>query len=83
MTSGQYVVYLLRFSFIGPFTSVAQSGVFTVQGNEAPGSPQAARAAVIQARSVIANMVFQNKNLTAKFLRMGFHDCIGGCDGMD
>jgi hypothetical protein len=34
-----------------------------------------------QARTVIAGMVQANPRLTPEFLRMGFHDCVGGCDG--
>ncbi len=84
LLGGQYVAYLVRFSFVGPFQPVAQSGVFTIESAATPGSPGAARTAMLQAEAVIANMVFQNKNLTAKFLRMGFHDCVGGvCDGTE
>jgi hypothetical protein len=37
--------------------------------------------AMQQARSVIGNMVQANPLLTPAFIRMGFHDCVGGCDG--
>jgi hypothetical protein len=37
--------------------------------------------AMSQASSVIASMVQANPKLTPAFLRMGFHDCVGGCDG--
>jgi hypothetical protein len=34
-----------------------------------------------KAKEVITNMIQQNIGLVPNFLRMGFHDCIGGCDG--
>jgi hypothetical protein len=34
-----------------------------------------------EAGAVITTMVQANSRLTPEFLRMGFHDCIGGCDG--
>jgi hypothetical protein len=34
------------------------------------------------ARSEIEGLIRNDKRLAPQFLRMGFHDCIGGCDGM-
>jgi hypothetical protein len=38
--------------------------------------------AMAQVRTVLTGMVQANSRLTPEFLRLGFHDCIGGCDGM-
>jgi hypothetical protein len=42
---------------------------------------QAAANVLAQAHDVIAAMVRSNSRLTPEFLRLGFHDCVGGCDG--
>jgi cytochrome c peroxidase len=34
-----------------------------------------------RARSDIADLITSNPILAPKFVRMGFHDCVGGCDG--
>jgi len=36
---------------------------------------------VSQARSDIQNLISSDPILAPKFVRMGFHDCVGGCDG--
>lgn len=36
---------------------------------------------VSQARSDIVNLISSNPLLAPKFIRMGFHDCVGSCDG--
>jgi hypothetical protein len=42
---------------------------------------QAAANVLAQAHDAIAALVRSNSRLTPEFLRMGFHDCVGGCDG--
>jgi Peroxidase len=37
--------------------------------------------ALANARSMIASMIASDADLAPKFLRLIFHDCIGGCDG--
>ena len=37
--------------------------------------------AISQATSDIKGLIEENSALAAKFLRLGFHDCVGGCDG--
>jgi hypothetical protein len=45
-------------------------------------SSNAAAANILsQAGAVITALVKNNSRLTPEFLRMGFHDCVGGCDG--
>lgn len=41
----------------------------------------AAEQVLQQARAVISGLVQANPRLTPEFMRMGFHDCVGGCDG--
>ncbi len=36
---------------------------------------------VSQARTDIESLISSNPILAPKFIRMGFHDCVGGCDG--
>jgi hypothetical protein len=38
-------------------------------------------AALSSARNEIEQLIRQNSDLSPAFLRMGFHDCTGGCDG--
>jgi Peroxidase len=44
------------------------------------GNAEAAQA-LANARSMIASMIASDADLAPKFLRLVFHDCIGGCDG--
>lgn len=37
--------------------------------------------ALQQARAAIADLVTADRNIVPQILRMGFHDCVGGCDG--
>ena len=41
----------------------------------------AMRDTVRQARADIRRIVRRNRRMGAKFLRLMFHDCVGGCDG--
>lgn len=59
----------------------------TLRPTLAPSSPplvtvnDVANQALTKARAAIVSLVQANSRLTPEFLRMGFHDCIGGCDG--
>lgn len=45
-------------------------------------SPNAEAETILsQAGTVISTMVKGDNRLTPEFLRLGFHDCVGGCDG--
>jgi hypothetical protein len=50
-----------------------------------PSLAQSQNAAVLkiyqEAGAAITTLVQANPRLTPEFLRMGFHDCVGGCDG--
>ncbi len=41
----------------------------------------AAGQALTQARVAIVKLIQGDNTLVPQFLRMGFHDCVGGCDG--
>jgi len=36
---------------------------------------------IVNARAQLESMIDQNHRLSPMFVRLGFHDCIGGCDG--
>ena len=42
---------------------------------------QATPQIVAQARSEIESAIRRDRRLGPKFLRLAFHDCVGGCDG--
>jgi hypothetical protein len=62
-----------------PFSAAAAAGPFRV-GGCSPGSDEMA-AVVEQARADIEGLIANNRLLIGKFLRLSFHDCVGGCDG--
>jgi len=79
-----------------PYAGLAQSSTFTVRSScspaptpvrvptPSPGSSLSIAATVSAATSDIRSIIIgQNGNqaLAAKFLRLIFHDCVGGCDG--
>jgi Peroxidase len=43
--------------------------------------PNTPRATLNAARDAMIEIVNSNKLLAYKFVRLGFHDCVGGCDG--
>lgn len=87
LAPGDYKAYLLR----EDFTVLATSSVFTVvadeDANPSPSPPSngdenaVALAALMEARDEIEDIIRNDRDLSPKFLRMIFHDCVGGCDG--
>jgi cytochrome c peroxidase len=82
---GSYKAFILRNNGLngnGGFVAVAVSATFTVKANTAVSTGTAA--AVASAKSDISNIIVGNggnSDLAAMFLRLAFHDCVGGCDG--
>ena len=77
LDAGDYQAFLLR-GTQAPFTQLAQSQVLTVQPDFHTGVViPAVRAIEADVRALIANDPF----IGPKFVRMGFHDCVTGCDG--
>lgn len=50
-------------------------------GKPTTSSPVSGPPPIDAARNAIEAMVSRNVGLKAKFVRLGFHDCVGGCDG--
>jgi hypothetical protein len=73
LQGGNYKAYLLR-GTEQPYTVVAASPSFLVH----PADPADAVAA---AESDIRSLVASDQPLGPKFVRLGFHDCAGSCDG--
>eukprot|EP00984_Skeletonema_dohrnii_P008222 scaffold3016_cov114-Skeletonema_dohrnii-CCMP3373.AAC.1 len=74
---GKYGIMLELIDFSGNTESIPSDGswmTFLVAENAAD--------VVNSARAEIATIISDHPtNLAAKFVRMGFHDCVGGCDG--
>lgn len=80
-----------------PFAAYAKSSTFTIAttcpGGTAPVKPPVAAPSsssnantvalghINAAKTEIETLIRNDGTLAAQFLRMGFHDCIGGCDG--
>jgi hypothetical protein len=63
------ISFTIALWFLSPTFSLAQS-------------QNAAALKILQkAGAAITTLVQSNWRLTPEFLRMGFHDCVGGCDG--
>jgi hypothetical protein len=73
LPAGEYRAYLLRDASNPPYTAIAQSEVFKVV--------LSFKDALEGAKSAIAALVRNDTNLIPQFLRLIFHDCVGGCDG--
>jgi hypothetical protein len=81
LIAGTYRAYLLTNDMTATFWPVlAQSDTFTVTAGSTSGNAQALTH-LADARSAIEDLIRNDQTLAPKFLRMGFHDCIGGCDG--
>lgn len=95
LPNGQYIA-IRAFSRQPPYRALAASATFQVGGNcgqtpvsapspapvQAPvASPATMRAVIASARADIARLIASNSILAGKFLRLAFHDCVGGCDG--
>jgi len=65
---------LLENSGQGPWRAIAASPVFRVVFNEQ-------QQVIANARLDIERLIASNEELGPKFLRLSFHDCVGGCDG--
>jgi hypothetical protein len=78
LQASNYKAFLLR-STDQPYVVVAESGTFSVR----PGQATTLRVdeAVAAAESDIRDLLRQDQPLGPKFVRLGFHDCVGGCDG--
>ncbi len=63
---------------LGGFAIIASSATFTICDGVCGGPTSTA---VNAAKSDITALITKNKKLAAKFLRLSFHDCVGGCDG--
>lgn len=78
---GTYRAYLLQNNVALSFWPVmAQSDTFTITTNTINDNERALLH-ITDARSAIESLIRSDDTLAPKFLRMGFHDCIGGCDG--
>ena len=78
-----WIAYVLRNNVRnanGGFVTIAQSAAFTITEGSGSGTEEALRAARLDIETMIMGQN-GNQKLAAKFLRLGFHDCIGGCDG--
>ena len=71
-----------------PWQVVTRSLVFEVEAGGGGGggggggrNPARVEAAIRSARSDIERIIQRDRPLAAKFLRLIFHDCVGGCDG--
>ena len=74
LPAGRYRAVLSRNAGSEPWPVIAFSEAFEVQQ-----TPQ--QAAVQAARSDIVQIINNEPKMAAKFLRLSFHDCVGGCDG--
>ena len=76
---GQYRAITLRDGDEDPWTPIDASPIFTVA---APTQLNVAALSIV--RKEIENLINGPRGdikLAAQFLRLGFHDCVGGCDG--
>jgi Peroxidase len=75
---------LARGNDAAPWAAYAVSNMFTVSSGCTPplSAENAAVFAELQgARQEMANLVAADIKMAPRFLRLAFHDCIGGCDG--
>lgn len=72
---GKYVAALLRDDDNSPWSVIVTSASFTVR------KPPFGPAAVELARRDIKAIVKKDIKLASKFLRLAFHDSVGGVDG--
>lgn len=92
---GSWVAVLSRGAVGAPWSAYAVSNVFTVADScdgSAPvpsptgstpttPSPQLAREHLDAAWGEIQSIIDEDFRMAPQFLRMAFHDCVGGCDG--
>jgi len=75
-TPGRYRAVILRDSIRSNWEVIDVSPVFTVA---APTDINEESLSLV--RSDFETLITKNITLAAKFLRLAFHDCTGGCDG--
>eukprot|EP00543_Licmophora_paradoxa_P004946 CAMPEP_0202441846 /NCGR_PEP_ID=MMETSP1360-20130828/1354_1 /ASSEMBLY_ACC=CAM_ASM_000848 /TAXON_ID=515479 /ORGANISM="Licmophora paradoxa, Strain CCMP2313" /LENGTH=650 /DNA_ID=CAMNT_0049057019 /DNA_START=102 /DNA_END=2054 /DNA_ORIENTATION=- len=80
LTEGRYKAYLLR-EGDRPFQMVAVSDTFEILPPAPEDLLQVTPSLITQAREDIEALINTDIALAAKFLRLSFHDCVGGCDG--
>lgn len=90
VASGSWRAVLARDDNDAPFSSYASSSAFTISstcGGTAPVPAPTSNANAValkhmeDAKKEITTLINNDIKLAATFLRMEFHDCIGGCDG--
>ena len=72
LPAGEYKAFLLR-NTEQPYTVIAQSQTITVLPHPVE--------MIAAAESDIRDLITADPALGPKFVRLGFHDCVGGCDG--
>jgi hypothetical protein len=72
---GRYVAAIIRNSDSAPFTPLAVSPAFRIR------MPAISSELIAIVREDIAQLIYADGDLAAPFLRLGFHDSIGGPDG--
>jgi hypothetical protein len=81
LQAGTYRAYMLQNNAAANFWPVlAQSEIFTITST-ATTANDLALSHLTAARTEIESLISNDSTLAPKFLRMSFHDCIGGCDG--
>lgn len=89
LREGWYRAYLMRNMYVGEsWVVVAESKKFFVESQHLGASwdPELNSRALLsiqRARHAIHNLILDDIGNAAKFLRLIFHDCIGGCDGTE
>lgn len=80
---GSYKAYMLRNLSPEPFWPIveAESEVFSVVEPPSVDESEVALNALSDAKVEIERLIDQDRTIAAKFVRLIFHDCIGGCDG--
>lgn len=74
---GEYKAYLLRGNF-RPFDRLAESSIFHVEQDDHLDVVIPTLATIVQE---IRDVMASDELMGPKFVRLGFHDCVGGCDG--
>jgi hypothetical protein len=72
---GRYVAAILRNADSPPWAALAVSPAFQIR------QPSLSKDLIKLARADIAQLIKADIGLAAKFLRLGFHDSVGGPDG--
>ncbi len=74
---GMYKAYVLR-GFQAPFEVLAETSSFTIEQDF---FIHTVVPSVRQLRRDIRSLILEEELMGPKFVRLGFHDCTGGCDG--